>query len=276
MSRTVRTAPRVVARSLAWAALPVLLVAGCTGSPPEDDNADDQQAESAAPTPEPVRFSTLPDPCSTVGGDTIEEVVPKAEPKSGETLSSNDTSASGACLWSGLDDYQFRSLTVSLRRFDSDPAIGSGDERAAGYLADVVGEIGADDANTEVAEAQLADLGDEATSIGFEVVKESDGDDQRYRQQRAVSRVGNIVVTVDYSGAGFEGADMPSADRVRENAETALSAAVAAVEASEGAAQDDGQDDGQGGEQDGEQGGEPGQDQENKDQAGGQGGSGDA
>ncbi len=264
MSRTVRTAPRIAARSLAWAALPVLLVAGCTGSPPEDDNADDQQAESTAPTPEPVRFAALPDPCSTVGGDTIEEVVPKAEPKRGETLSSNDTSASGACLWSGLDDYQFRSLTVSLRRFDSDAAIGSGDERAAGYLADMVEEIGSDDANTDVDEAKLADLGDEATTIGYQVVKESDGDDQKYQQERAVSRIGNIVVTVDYSGAGFEDADMPGADRVRENAETALAAAVAAVESSEGESSDDGQGEDQG------------DDQQGKDQADGERDAGDA
>lgn len=238
MRATIRTVPRF---AVAWAAVPVLLLAGCTGGGSDSGSgdsggeaADDQQPRTQAPSPEPVRFTTLPEPCSTIGEDTVEQVVPKADPKRGDALSSGDTSTSGACLWSGLDDYQFRSLTVSLRRFDSDLAIGSGDERATEYVTQLVREVTGDAANKDVDEAQLAEPGEDgATSISYNVTKESEnGDEQEYRQQRVVARTGNVVVTIDYSGAGFEDADNPSVESVKESAEMAAETAVAAVDAS--------------------------------------------
>jgi hypothetical protein len=243
MRATIRT--RTVPRfAVAWAAVPVLLLAGCTGGGSGDSGtsegsgseeaADDQQPRTEPPSPEPVRFTTLPEPCSTIGEDTIEQVVPKADPKRGDTLSTGDTATSAACLWSGLDDYQFRSLTVSLRRFDSDLAIGSGDERATEYVTQLVQEVTGEAANKDVDEAQLSEPGEDgATSISYNVTKESEGGaEQEYRQQRVVARTGNVVVTVDYSGAGFEDADNPSVESVKENAEAAAEAAVAAVDAS--------------------------------------------
>lgn len=237
-----RTAPRtaVAARVMALATVPVLLVAGCSGSDSGDDGSASEQRPrtTAPPEPEPVRFTTLPEPCSLLDEDTIEEVVPNADPQSGETLSSSDTSTSGACLWSGLDDYDFRSLTVSLRRFESDPAIGSGDERAEEYRTRLVEEITGDDANEDVSEEQLAETGDAATSISYRVTREDDDEEEEYQQQRVVVRTGNVVVTVDYSGAGFEEADTPGARGVREAAETAAREAVSAVDAS---AEEDGE-----------------------------------
>jgi hypothetical protein len=235
MRATTRTLPRY---ALAWAAVPVLLLAGCTGGGSSDSDgeaaAEDQQPRTEAPSPEPVRFTSLPEPCSTIGEDTIEQVVPKAEPKRGDTLSTSDTSSSGACLWSGLDDYQFRSLTVSLRRFDSDMAIGSGDERAEEYVTQLVAEITDDNANKDVDEAQLSEPGDDgATSISYNVTKDSEGgESQTYIQQRVIARTGNVVVTIDYAGAGFEDADNPSVKSIRENAAAAAEEAVAAVDAS--------------------------------------------
>jgi hypothetical protein len=239
MHRTVRTSPRSAARALAWAAVPVLLAAGCTGSPSSsdggsEDTQDNAQQPTRSPSPEPVRFAALPEPCSTLREGTINDVVPEADPRRGETLESTDTSASGACLWSGLDGYQFRSLTVSLRRFDSDVTIGSGDERAEEYVTQMVEEITGDDANTDVDESQLAEPDAGATSIAYNVARETEGDEQDYRQQRVVTRTGNVVVTVDYAGAGFENADMPRAQSVKENAETAALEVVNAVDASEG------------------------------------------
>jgi hypothetical protein len=244
MRATTRTThPRKALAALA--AVPVLLLAGCTGGGDSGGDgggsggsggeaADDQQAETQAPSPEPVRFSTLPAPCSTLGESVIEEVVPKADPKGGEKLTTSDSATSGACLWSGLDDYQFRSLTVSLRRFDSDVAIGSGDERAEEYVTQLVGEITGENANKDVDEAQLSEPGEDgATSISYNVTKDSEeGGSQKYVQQRVIARTGNVVVTIDYSGAGFEDADNPGVQAVKENAETAAEAAVAAVDAS--------------------------------------------
>ncbi len=260
-----RPTSRVAVRALAWAALPVLLVAGCS-SDSGDDTTDDEPAPSASPTPDPVRFATLPEPCSTVGEDTIGEIVPEADPAAGETLSSSDTSASGACLWSGLDDYQFRSLTVALRRFDSDLSIGSGDERAGEYLQQMTEEISGDDANRDLESGDLAETGDAAVTLGYTVTKEAEDGEQDYRQHRVVARTGNVVVTVDYSGAGFEGDDMPGADSVREAAETAAREAVAAVDASEGAA--DGGNEGNGGDEGNEEnaeGGASGEDEQEAD-----------
>ncbi|MDT0321086.1 DUF3558 domain-containing protein [Streptomyces millisiae] len=237
MDRTAsrRPASRLAVRALALAALPVLLVTGCSSSSDSSDDAtQDNEPQSVAPTPEPVRFEGLPEPCETISQDTIGEVVPQADPEAGETLSSSDTATSAACLWSGLDDFQFRSLTVALRRFDSDLSLGSGDERATEYLQQMVDEVTGDDANRDVESAELAETGDAATSVAYSVTKTGDGEDdeQDYRQQRVVSRVGNVVLTLDYSGAGFEGDDMPSADSVREAAETAAREAAAAVDAS--------------------------------------------
>ncbi|TDC76896.1 DUF3558 domain-containing protein [Streptomyces hainanensis] len=248
MDRTAsRSASRLAVRVVALAALPVLVVTGCSSSSDSSDDASqDNEPQSVAPTPEPVRFEALPEPCGTIAEDTIGNVVPEADPGNGETLSSSDTNTSAACLWSGLDDFQFRSLTVALRRFDSDLSLGSGDERATAYVQQMVDEIAGDDANRDVESAELAETGDAATSIGYSVTKvggEDDESEQDYRQQRVVSRVGNVVLTLDYSGAGFEGDDMPSADTVREAAETAAREAVGNVNATEDApAEEEGQE----------------------------------
>jgi hypothetical protein len=234
MDRTAsRRTSRSAVRALALAALPVLLMAACSSSSdPEEDTADDEPRQTTEPTPEPVRFAELPEPCATLGEDTVGEVVPEADPAAGETLTSTDTGASVACLWTGLDEYQFRSLTVALHRFDSNLTAGSGDERAETYLRQRAEEITGDEANQDVESAELAEIGDQALTLGYAAVKEDeDGNEQEYQQQRVVARLDNVVVTVDYSGTGFEGDDMPDADTVREAAETAAREAVTAMDA---------------------------------------------
>ncbi|WP_059005759.1 hypothetical protein [Streptomyces specialis] len=239
-----RTASRLAVRTLAWAAVPVLFAAGCSSSDSgSDEKTSDEAPRSVAPTPEPVRFAALPEACSVLGEDVVADVVPEADPKEGETLTSTDTATSGACLWSGLDEYQFRSLTVALRRFESDVALGSGDERAGEYLQQMVEEVTGDEANTGVESAELGETGDAATSIAYTVVKETEEEgEQEFRQQRIVARTGNVVITLDYSGVGFEGDDMPSADSIREAAETAAREVVATLDASAEEAPAEGQE----------------------------------
>ncbi|SOD66502.1 hypothetical protein SAMN06297387_12620 [Streptomyces zhaozhouensis] len=217
-------ASRLAVRMTALAAAPVLFVAGCS-SDPEPENDDAPASES--PTPEPVKFAEVPEPCSLVSGDTIGEVVPEADPEEGEELESSNTTTSAACLWNGLDEYQFRSLTVSLRRFDSDPAVGSGDERATAYLQQMVDEITGDEANQEPAAEELPETGDEAVSVAYRVTKEAEDAEHDYTQQRVVVRDGNVVLTVDYSGAGFEDDDAPGAGDVKEAADRAAQEAAA-------------------------------------------------
>lgn len=224
-----RKASRLAVRLTALAAVPVLFAAGCSSSDPAPE--DDEAQSSEAPTPEPVRFAELPDACSLVSGDTVAEVVPEADPEDGEELRSSNTSTSGACLWSGLDEYQFRSLTVSLRRFDSDPAVGSGDERATAYLQQMVEEVTGDDANQEPAAEELPETGDEAVSVAYRVTREADDAEHDYTQQRVAVRTGNVVVTVDYSGAGFEGDDQPGAGDIKEAADRTALEAVTRLDA---------------------------------------------
>ncbi|MFR9726297.1 DUF3558 domain-containing protein [Streptomyces sp. MS19] len=228
-----RNAKRLAVRTAAWAAVPVLLAAGCSSdSSGSDDGAGSDGPTSAAPAPEPVRFAALPDVCATVGADLIGEYVPRADPEDGDTLTSSDTTSSATCLWSGLDDYQFRSLTVSLRRFDSDLSIGSGDERAAGYAEQVTEEVTGDDANQDVETGALDEAGDEAGWIGYSVTKtDEDDNEQDYRENRVVARVDNVVLTVDYSGAGLEGEDMPGADAIADGAVAVAREATARLDA---------------------------------------------
>ncbi|WP_165985192.1 DUF3558 domain-containing protein [Streptomyces sp. YIM 98790] len=237
MDRTASTPGRSrrARRALVWAVAPVLLFAGC--SSPPDDNAPTKPSPSATPTPEPVRFSKLPNPCRTVSEDTAKKAVPGTEDAKGEELSSADTTRSSACLWTGLkenkdeQEYHFRSLTVSLRRFDSELSLGSGDDRASLYIKDQVAEIMDDEANTGAKPADLEDVGDEAVTVSY-TVKKKDGDEtNEYRQQRVVARTGNVVVTVDYYGAGMQETKPPSAESVKKSAELVIAEALASVDA---------------------------------------------
>lgn len=235
----------IAGRALAWAVVPALLVAGCTSDSGSDDATPTDSETTAEPTPEPVRFADLPNSCDTVSTETIGEVVPSATDEAGEELASSDVSASNLCLWSGLDEYDYRSLNVSLNRFTSEVSLGSGDERAESYLDSQVTEVTDNEANQDVQQSDLTDVGDQAASIGFSSENEVQETTHEFQQQRVVVRTGNVVVTVDYAGAGFEGADKPSAEDVKEAAERVAKEATEAVDATaDEAGGDEGTEDG--------------------------------
>jgi hypothetical protein len=233
-----RNAPRL-ARTLACAAVavPVLLAsAGCSSSPDsgsEKDSAAPSGSPSASPTAKPSAISGLPDPCKTVKKDTIDDVVPDADPEKGKNLDSADTDAYGSCFWHGASgklDGDYRSLTVSLKRYDSAPALGSGEEQAGRYFKQQVESVTGDKTNEDLKQAKPADLGAQATSLTYTTVKKAEKkDDQKYRAGRVLVRVHNAVVMVDYEGTGFEDAKLPSADTVRKNAQKVAEEVVAAV-----------------------------------------------
>ncbi|MEE1940399.1 DUF3558 family protein [Streptomyces sp. TRM 70361] len=227
-----RNAKRIVVRTLACAAVPVLLVAGCSSGSGGEDSAKSAKSSaapstSAPPSPAPVKFTTLPNPCETLTKKTVKAVVPGA--KTGKNLGSKDADGYGTCLWSGLDDFQYRALTVSLKRFDSDVTLGSGGQRAAKYAGQQVAAVSQDTANKNVKDTPLDGVGDQATSIAFETEKKSGKKAEEYRGQRVVAITDNVVVTVDYEGAGFETGKTPKADAIRKDAEKAAKEAVAAV-----------------------------------------------
>ncbi|MQS07921.1 hypothetical protein [Streptomyces alkaliphilus] len=232
-------------RLLACALVPALLLTACSSS---DDDGEGAAAPDAVPsaeaTLEPVRFTGLPNPCRTLEEETVEEVVPGASDTAGEELESPDTAANATCLWSGIDEYDFRSLSVSLRRFETDPSLGSGEERAARYLADRAAEVETDEGLEDVSAGEPGEedgWGDEARSFSY-TVDTTTGDDETRpsRQQRVVVRTANVVVTVDLTGIDFDNDDPPSAEAITEAAERVAREAVAAVEANAPTSEEDG------------------------------------
>lgn len=222
--------PRLV-RMIACAAVavPVLLVAGCS-SGSDDGGKDESESPSAKPsaTTAPAKFKELPDPCKTLSKGTVKDAVPNAEPEKGKNLTSTDTQSYGSCLWSGghgKNDANYRALTVSLKRYESDPATGSGDKQAKGFLQKEVSAVTSDKENKSPTDEQVPGIGQEAVSVGYEVTKKK----QDYRVNRTFARNYNVVVTVDYEGTGFEGAKPPSADDLRKNAAKVAKEALTAV-----------------------------------------------
>ncbi|MFI9239840.1 hypothetical protein [Streptomyces sp. NPDC053079] len=230
-----RTAPRL-ARILACAAVPVMLVAtGCSddsGSEKETAKPTKSAAPSAAPSVKAATFAKLPEVCKTVTEKTVENLVPKADKKEGNALRTTDTNDSASCFWSGLNtedvkNLQYRSLTVSLKRFASDPTLGSGEKRAEVFAEQqakkATTEDGAKNAKTEKAEG----IGDSASVVSTESKK----DDNDFKNQTVVTRTANVVVVVKYSGAGYEGAKSPDVDDMKKGAQEAAKEAVNAVTA---------------------------------------------
>jgi hypothetical protein len=235
-----RYAPRNAARrsktvrntlACAAVALPVLLVAGCS-SDSDDQGKESEPSASASksPTVAPAKFKELPDSCKSLGKKTVKDVVPGTDNVSGKRVGSGDTNESNSCLWSGLDKYDYRQLTLSLKRFDSEAAIGSGDKRAADYVEQQTEEKSGNKDNKGIKQAQVSGVGDDAMSITYETKKSgAKGKSEEYRGERLVARTANVVVTVDYEGAGFEDAKKPDADEVKKQAEKVAKEAVSQI-----------------------------------------------
>ncbi|MFD9467190.1 DUF3558 family protein [Streptomyces sp. NPDC060027] len=233
-------APRLTRILVSAAAVPVMLVAaGCSS---DSDSGDDAQ-KSASVTPDakvsesasadvvqPAAYATLPEPCSVLSKKTLGELVPKGS-KSGKEGKSDDAAQRGNCNWSSLDNNgvkgsQFRWLNVALLRFDSDTR-GAGDEQAHAYFEkQVTGAQSVEGAKGAKSEP-VAGTGDEATAVRYDLKKKEGS----FKQQTIVTRVENVVVTLDYNGAGLAGEKTPDAADLLKDAEKAAKEAVAAVTA---------------------------------------------
>jgi hypothetical protein len=234
MHRTAqRPAPRL-ARLLACAAVvPVMLVAGCSsgsdGSGDKDSASGGDAKKSATPSPSatvaPAKFDKLPQPCETLAGKTVEELVPKAKSKSGTAGKSGDLGARATCSWNGLDGFQYRWLDVSFQRFDSDPTLGSGESRAKDHFAKQVDGVKSTPGAKDVKTGTAAEIGDQATTFSYDLKK---GDDD-FKNQTVIARTANVVITLNYNGTGYEDAKAPKAADMLKDAEGAAKKAVAAV-----------------------------------------------
>ncbi|MFG2312706.1 DUF3558 domain-containing protein [Streptomyces sp. NPDC048566] len=231
-------APRLTRILVSAAAVPAVLVAaGCSS----DSGSDAHQGASAtpdakksasptAPAVKPAAYATLPQPCSVLSKKTLGDLVPKAK-ASGKKGTSDDASQRGNCNWSSLDNNgvkgsQFRWLNVALLRFDSD-ARGAGDEQAHAYYGKQVAGAQAVEGAKGAKSAAVAGTGDEATAVHYDLKKKEGS----FKQQTVVARVENVVVTVDYNGAGLAGEKTPDSGDLLKAAQKAAKEAVAAVSA---------------------------------------------
>lgn len=221
------------------AAVPVMLVAaGCSSDSGSGDKAPEgkdggatssaSSAASASPTVQAAAYKALPEACKVLSEKTLDDLVPKA--KSGKKGSSDDTSTRGSCSWSSLDNNgvkgsQFRWLNVSLLRFESDASRGAGDKLAQEYYRaqaqDARSVTGAKNTKSEPVQG----VGDEATAVRYDLKKKEGS----FKQETVVARTENVVVTVDYNGAGLAGEKTPDGDKLNKLAQKALKEAVAAV-----------------------------------------------
>lgn len=247
-----RKGPRLTRILAACAAVPVILTAAaCSSDSGTGDGADTGKSDgskssspsgkSSGAAVQPAAFKTLPEPCKTLSGKTVKDLVSEVDDKDGTSQKSDDIASRGSCYWKGLDSNgtkgsQFRWLNVSLLRYDSNATLGSGDKLAKEQLAKRVAEAKAVDGAKNVKTETLKGVGDEATLVSYEQ-KKKEGD---FRNQRVVARIENAVVVLDYNGAGLAGAGDPDAKDMAKDAEKAAKEAVAAVAEANDAKSSDG------------------------------------
>ncbi|MFF9125721.1 DUF3558 family protein [Streptomyces sp. NPDC014889] len=228
-------------------AVPVMLLAAACSSSDSGSGGDagkttagdvkGSASTSASPSPtvQAAVYGKLPQACKVLSAKTLGELVPKGS-KSGKESASSDVSTRAGCAWNSLDNNgvkgsQFRWLHVSLLRFESDATRGSGEKQAQEfYQRQVQDAQHAEDARNVKSEP-AGGTGDEATLVRYDL-KKKEGD---FKQQTVVARVENVVVTLDYNGAGLAGDKTPDADGLAKAAQKAAKEAVTAVAAANGA-----------------------------------------
>ncbi|MFF2366416.1 DUF3558 domain-containing protein [Streptomyces sp. NPDC058122] len=232
--------PRILVSA---AAVPVMLVAaGCSSDSGSGDDAQKDasagpgatvSASSAAPSVQPAAYKTLPKACSVLSKKSLGELIPKGS-KSGKSGKLDEPEQRGNCNWTSLDNNgvkgsQFRWLNVALLRFDSD-ARGSGDDQAHAYFQKQVAAAQTVEGALDAKSVPVSGTGDEATAVRYGLKKKEGA----FKQQTIVARVENVVVTLDYNGAGLAGEKTPDATVLLKAAEKATKEAVAAVAAANG------------------------------------------
>ncbi|MFJ2929879.1 DUF3558 family protein [Streptomyces massasporeus] len=222
------------------AAVPVMLVAaGCSSDSGSGDSTDKaaKAAASASASPSPTvqaaAYGKLPEPCKAFSKKTLEDLVPKG--KSGKEGKSDDISTRGSCSWNSLDNNgvkgsQFRWLNVSMLRFESDVTRGPADKLAQEYFEKQVQEAQAVEGAKGVKTEPVAGTGDQATAVHYDLKKK----EGTFKQQTVVARVENVVVTLDYNGAGLAGDKTPSGSDMLKDAKKAAKEAVDAVSEANG------------------------------------------
>lgn len=217
----------------------MLVAAGCSsdsGSGDSKDKAANAAASASAspsPTVQAAAYGKLPEPCKAFSKKTLEDLVPKG--KSGKEGKSDDISTRGSCSWNSLDNNgvkgsQFRWLNVSMLRFESDVTRGPADKLAGEYFEKQVQEAQAVEGAKSVKTEPVTGTGDQATAVHYDLKKK----EGTFKQQTVVARVENVVVTLDYNGAGLAGDKTPKGSDMLKDAKKAAKEAVDAVSEANG------------------------------------------
>ncbi|MFC8200482.1 DUF3558 domain-containing protein [Streptomyces sp. NPDC057298] len=220
------------------AAVPVLLVASGCSSDSGDGSGDDAKKDSGssaspaateAAAVKEATYAKLPETCKVFSSKTLKELVPEGA-KSGKEGKSDDVATRGNCSWDSLDNNgvkgsQFRWLNVSLLRFESDQSRGTGEKLASEYYAKHAEDARAVDGAKDTKSQPVSGTGNEATLVTYDLKKK----EGTFKQQTLVTRVENVVVTVDYNGAGLAGDKAPKAADLSKAVEKAAKEAVQAV-----------------------------------------------
>ncbi|CAL2068043.1 MULTISPECIES: DUF3558 domain-containing protein [Streptomyces] len=202
---------------------------GTSASSPAGDSAS--PSASSSPTVAPAAYKTLPDACKALSKKTLGDMVPKAD-SSGKKGSSDEPSSRASCSWSSLSNNgvkgsQFRWLNVSLLRFDSDTTRGSGNTQAHTYFTNQVKDAQSVGGAKNAKVVPVSGTGDEATSVRYDLSKK----EGLFKQETLVARAENVVITLDYNGAGLAGDKTPDPEDLAKSAEKALKEAVASISA---------------------------------------------
>jgi hypothetical protein len=125
------------------AALLAALLAGCTSGSGGDgatDNANPGNAGTAAPAAQPGKYRTLPEPCGTVGHDTLDSLLPgikqitdpqqRDKAYQGEAALTYDTDRKVGCHWKVESADATDRLSVDLERVVSYDNTVSDDDQA--------------------------------------------------------------------------------------------------------------------------------------------------
>ncbi|MFI9809255.1 DUF3558 family protein [Streptomyces sp. NPDC052301] len=228
------------------AAVPAVLITAACSSDSGDakskgvDSGQQQSASSAAPsasaspTVQAAAYRKLPDSCAVLTKKTLGDLVPKGV-SSAKKGSSDDPSSRSSCSWNSLDNNgvkgsQFRWLNVSLLRFDSDATRGTGEAQAHAYYGRQIKDAQAVEGAKNASSQPVSGVGAEATAVRYDLKKK----EGLFKQQTVVARVENVVVTLDYNGAGLAGEKTPDAGDLAKAAEKAVKEAVASVSSANG------------------------------------------
>jgi hypothetical protein len=239
MERRRRPAPRHALILACAGAVPALLLAGCSSGGDPDSGSDGSSTAGSTSgssagkdagtgtategTLAPARFSTLPDACGSVAKATVASLVPAAKSSAGKPAKTDDATSRSGCSWTGngKDGYQYRWLSVTFQRFTSTAGT-SAEDQAEERFTDQAADFGKGKSAKTTA---VKGVGDQATSVAAKatVAKVTSQNDT------VLVRTGNVVVIVEYDGAGLAGKKNPSASTVDSGALRAAKDAVAAV-----------------------------------------------